>query len=618
MPQRKVARTLQFSADTLFFLCFGAICVRMLTKGAVYINDMPAQPNNRAALLLGLVWLGVLFLAHTWMRRFAHTAVGRLFAGWRGAALGFLGLLAVQLTIALSCYTPCGWDPQVLVTTANDLLTGAPYTGTYFHQNPNNLFLLGGYRLFFAILNRLGITDYLPWLAALNSLLVWLSVLFLFLLVRRLLGARAAWLAFLLCAPMAACSPWIAIPYSDTFGMPFVIGSIYFYVMARETKRPVHSAAWAAACGAWLALGVRVKPTVLLIAFAAAVVEIICFQKQRKAGGTVKFQRAQNDEANSIYADENEPTNQMDDAFSQPSRAAFVPCREDCAQEQETRGSVLIQNAPQHTSRKNASSQSRVQKSIQFYDANKRLFRIPNRFLQNVFLRTLASILLGAIVCYGACGWFQQRTVGKVLDPARAEQEKFSATHYFMMGFSQPYGGYAFEDMQYTESIKGSDAKAKANLDEAARRVQEMKPAGYAAFLWRKLLFSWTDGTFFFGREGAFYWGEVPQQSTLAHAVQNVFRADQPGYNWLALWQQAQWILCLLLMLCGVFYRAPRHAKWFWFARVCTLGLVCFLLLFEARSRYVYHFVPILCFAALAGLLVLFDALRPHSPSKSK
>ncbi|MEG2931429.1 MAG: glycosyltransferase family 39 protein, partial [Ruthenibacterium sp.] len=276
MPKQRVARALQIATDVLFALCFGAVLARLLLYGAEYISDMPAEVNNWLALCVALVWLCILLLAAHGMQRFANTAIGRFFASARGALFAFALLLSVQLTIALCCYCPSGWDPQVLLTTANEMLLGTPYTGTYFHQNPNNLFLLGCYRYFFALLNRFGLTDYMPWAVGAGVCLVNLSCLFLFLLARRLFGMRAAWLSFLLCAPAVALSPWISVPYSDTYGIPFAIGSVYFYVIAREELRPVRSGLYAVLCGAWLALGTRIKPTVLLLVIAAAGMELLC------------------------------------------------------------------------------------------------------------------------------------------------------------------------------------------------------------------------------------------------------------------------------------------------------------------------------------------------------
>ncbi|MEG2652356.1 MAG: glycosyltransferase family 39 protein, partial [Ruthenibacterium sp.] len=411
-------------------------------------------------------------------------------------------------------------------------------------------------------------------------------VLFLFLLSRRLFGTCVAWLSFLLCAPAAALSPWIAVPYSDTYSMPFAMGSIYFYVLAREQRHPLRSGLYAALCGAWLALGARMKPTIVLLIAAVVLVELLCTAGRRRAFSAAAPSTENGQEHTAAFLD-NAPFDSFRNCDRSPRRAIL------CAS-----------HKPMHKCNVKAHCDTGAQQA-------------KSAAVQgHPLLRVAACFLLGLLLAYGAGGMFQNHATNGFLNDKRVEQESFSATHYLMMGLSQPHGSYAYEDMKFTESVKGREAKAEANLAETARRLHKLGPTGYAAFLWRKLNFTWDDGTFFFGREGMFYWGEPPQNSAFARAVQSVFRADGAHYGALALWQQAQWLLLLLLMLCGTLYRKGPYAKWIWCARIGTLGLLCFLLLFEARSRYIYHFLPVLYLAALGGLLVLLQAcMRARSPA---
>lgn len=493
--------------NAVFALCFGAVLLSMLIYGSVYIDKMPAQPSNRLCLLLALVWLGAV-LCFAWLCSRAAW-LRRFFSEWKGVLVAFAALLAAQWTVTLCIYTICGWDPQIVLSTANDLLLGHPYDGTYFHQNPNNLFLLSCFRLIFTVLNRLGFVDYLPWMACLSALCVNLSLFLLFDLMRRLFGWRAAWLCFLLTAPIIGLSPWIAVPYSDTFGMLFPIGVAYCYIRLRNEAK--HRALFSVLLGVCLIVGVRIKPTAVLVVIAACVLELAVFRK----------------------------------------------------------GAVSRRGV----------------------------------------LRVVVLIALGAAVCYGATAYFQYRATGKMLDPIRMKEERFSLTHYFMLGLSQPFGNYVYQDMEFTMSYKGTQAKTQANLTEAKRRIEEMGPAGFPAFLWRKLNFNLNDGTFFCGREGWYYAGDPPQTSRFAHAVQYFFRADNAGYGLLAIWQQTQWILMLLMLLCGIFYRG-NSTQWVLFGRICTLGLVCFVMIFEARSRYLYHFLPVMSLAAMGGVLWLEEMIQ--------
>ena len=213
----KGCRFVRAASDAVLAALVIVPLVCMFLFGPVRMDGMLRTPLWLECLLAA-VWGGCLF-ALSRMRVSARWKT--VLASPAAAAAAFAALLALQLALAMQTYSICGWDPQVLLSEANQRLLGTPYDGTYFHQNPNNLFLLSAYRLLFTVLNRLGISDYLPWTAAASVVCTNLAVLFLFLTARRACGVRAAWLSFALGAPFAALSPWIAVPYTDTFSMPF-------------------------------------------------------------------------------------------------------------------------------------------------------------------------------------------------------------------------------------------------------------------------------------------------------------------------------------------------------------------------------------------------------------
>ncbi len=527
MPANKTAEKLKIFTDVLFVLCFGALLIRMLFFGSEYIQGMPHEPNNILAFAMALLILCFILFVFFISNKIKSVTVCSFFKSPYSVFIAFAALALLQGIIVFTCYSPSGWDPQVLLNTANSLLETQgqlDYNETYFHQNPNNLFLLGVFRYFFVILNRFGITEYIPYAAFLGAILVLLSVLFLFLTVKRHFGYKIAWLLFLISAPAIALSPWVVVPYSDTYGMIFSAFCFYTYSGFKTSKSARFKYINAALFSASLVVSSFVKPYVLLFIPAVLLVELLCFFK---AKGCKKAKD------------------------------------------------------------KNASKNS-----------NKKIIAL-----------ILLVLVLSSMFTYILCDIFVQKSVGFMLDEQKAQEESFSLTHYFMMGLSQPHGSYAYEDMQYTMSFKGSQAKMQANIDEAFRRIQNMGFTGYMSFLFRKLSFSFTDGTFFFAREGMFYAGVPPQESEFAQFVHQYYRGDGEYYNITAFLCQAQYMLLLLLMILGVFFNKHSSAKYIWLARIFTLGMVCFLLIFEARSRYVYSVLPVLYFAAIGGVLLLVNAL---------
>lgn len=501
----KPAAFLRAASDAALVALVALSLVCMFVFGPVLMDGMQA-PNVWLCLLLAAAWTALLVALYRLSARLRGGSLARAAASPGFAAAAFIVLWGVQLALALQTYSLSGWDPQVVLSEANERLLGTPYEGVYFHQNPNNLFLLSAFRLMFTVLNRAGIADYLPWAVALSTLCVNVSVALLFAAARRAYGVRAAWLSFALGAPLAALSPWIAVPYTDTLSAPFPIGCVCCAVFgaSAETRRG-RIAAWAL-FGACLALGVSLKPTTAVAAIAVLIAALLRLLSRRTGA--------------------------------------------------------------------------------------KRL------------AAAAAAAAAGFAVLWALSSALTQWGTGDMLDPERAERESFSAAHYWMMGLSQPYGGYAYEDMEFSASFSDYDSRVKGDVEEGLRRLDEMGAAGYASFLVRKLNFILNDGTFFFGREGAFYVGEPTQNSSFARWVQSFFRADGEHYGALAVWQNAQWVAVLVLTLAGVVLRR-RGGETAYLARLSFLGIVLFLLLFEARSRYLFHFLPVIALAALGGLLAL-------------
>ena len=391
--------------DGLLCLLCGGTLISLLLRGAVLMPGMADLPPLLCAAI-GAVWFGVLFLAMQGIRRFSKSCFANLMRRPAAIFFCFAALFGMQILLTHSVYSNNGWDSQVVLSAADDFLRGEAYTGTYFYEYPNNLFLLSVYRFFFTTLNLLGIADYLPWAIALGCLCVDAAIGFLFLLTRRLFGLRAAWLSFLMAAPLAGLSPWIAIPYTDTYGIVFPIACLYFYVVCRSDSRRFVRLAAVAALGFSLATGMKFKPTVIIVAIAIILRELLLLCQIRLAWRS--------------------------------------------------------------------------------------------------YLRGGLCFALGLALSFGICTAVQQKATGTMLDPVRAEQAAFGLPHYFMMGLSQPYGMYSYEDVEYTKSFSGKQAKTQANFTEAQNRISEMGAAGYAQFLRRKANFVLNDGTFYFGREGGF------------------------------------------------------------------------------------------------------------------
>lgn len=187
--------------------------------------------------------------------------------GW-GPVLAVLGG-GVGAFVGEVLHYPYGWDANVVMSLARKIHAGDPLTENNYHYlsaYPNNLPLLAVDRVAAAVGSRLGVTpDSL--LIGLNALGLLVSVWLVHLVVRRCAGPVAAALAALLVTGLVGLSPWMAVPYTDVLGMPFVMTAVALATLAWSTRSHWRWLAWAGAVltGA-AAYVIKTTPVVLVVA----------------------------------------------------------------------------------------------------------------------------------------------------------------------------------------------------------------------------------------------------------------------------------------------------------------------------------------------------------------
>ncbi len=188
-------------------------------------------------------------------------------------ALMSVALLAIQLITAWQIYFKTGWDCGKLVQMAQEVAFSYRDIGNdlYFSMYPNNVFLVAVFAAVLRFTKFLGLNaDYFP-LVAIGCVLIDLAGFFMADCIRKLTKknwiALAAWIVYII---LAGLSPWISIPYSDTYSILFPVMCIWLYQNRTEKNR---SLTWAfIVFFGWI--GSYIKPTVLLTVIALALLEI--------------------------------------------------------------------------------------------------------------------------------------------------------------------------------------------------------------------------------------------------------------------------------------------------------------------------------------------------------
>ena len=150
-------------------------------------------------------------------------------------------LLAAQWFISYHIYFMAGWDPGIVVGSSYYIASGEQKIGDFWYYSQYT--------------NQIAVTAVLAWIQELpcflgcnitrayfvcilvDCMLVNLAGIFAALSLRRMTGSgSAALLAFALFAVLVGISPWIVVPYTDTYGILFPSLVFYLYLIAKEAK----------------------------------------------------------------------------------------------------------------------------------------------------------------------------------------------------------------------------------------------------------------------------------------------------------------------------------------------------------------------------------------------
>ena len=213
----------------------------------------------------------------------------------------------------------------------------------------------------------------------------------------------------------------------------------------------------------------------------------------------------------------------------------------------------------------------------------------------------LLAFAMGMGVCSAATAAFG-RELGT--DPSRAK----GIPHYLMMGANaSAMGGFCGEDVAFTESFDDPAERNAANLSEWASRMREMGPLGVGKLAVRKTLTNFADGTFAWEHEGGFYrsvrGGNEAVKAWYGIGEKGASATSGLPYELLC---QATWLL--VLVGCTV---APRDGGPFTerAMRLALLMLAVFLMVFEARARYLFLFAPYFVLLGVVGWFRIEAAL---------
>lgn len=184
--------------------------------------------------------------------------------------------------------------------------------------------------------------------------------------------------------------------------------------------------------------------------------------------------------------------------------------------------------------------------------------------------------------------------------PIEKDEMGFPPTHWVLMGLQETPnrpGGFNNDTVKLTKQLKfdGLTKKeiAQEHIQMIKEKLEEYGFKNYLSFLGRKINYTWGDGTYY-----------APKKLGLNPLDKNIFQEYLYGEKCegFVLFCQIVQVTNLLLIFIGAVSLLKSTNYFEQVLTISLFGTFLFLLLWEARSRYLVLYVPFICSIAMYGL----------------
>lgn len=403
-------------------------------------------------------------------------------------------LYLAQLFILYFSYFKTGWDAHLVDNLANQVVEQGAFTtagnNPYLTISGNNILIV----TILSLIKSLPIVGgkYFT-ILAINALLVNIAGVLTCLTIKKLISNKAGIMSIFITAPLLLLSPWIIIPYSDTFTIAIPILIFFIYISTKKW--------WKYGLILFFGLiGYFIKPTTIIILITILLIELLSHHWHKP------------------------------------------------------------------------------------------------KFNQAFWLRTLAitnGIFLAFLIKYISYSYINYHQVEGVTQT--------SIVHYLAMGQNDETCGQ-FSQLDYDEMHYGTNFE----MQKFCNRITSRSFKGQTAFFAKKLLTNFDDGTFAWGGEGSFYY-EVPKRDNpISDIITNFYYNNEKYNGWFNQLEQSLWLFVLLGCAFIVKKRPSREES---VLELALIGLFFFVMLFEARARYLFCFAPVFVVCAALGFYNLKERL---------
>ena len=173
-----------------------------------------------------------------------------------------------------------------------------------------------------------------------------------------------------------------------------------------------------------------------------------------------------------------------------------------------------------------------------------------------------------------------------------------------MMGLNTTTDGrYALDDVLYSMTFSNQIEREEGNFKIIRERINKFTPSSFLDFLCRKTLENYGDGTFAWSEEGHFY-DEILEikNEWMSPFLRSYYYKSGGNYLKTSTFQQMIWVGIIVFMLGIGLLKKMRLDSNLAVQMLSIIGVTIFVMIFEARARYLYIFSPLYIILGTIGL----------------
>ncbi len=203
--------------------------------------------------------------------------------------------------------------------------------------------------------------------------------------------------------------------------------------------------------------------------------------------------------------------------------------------------------------------------------------------------------------------------VGYVYD----ENAAVTYHHYLLMGLNdENNGSYNSEIVAFHGQFTTPDERIPAQIEKIVNDLTQKSFFGYIKFVYTKLVMTFNDGAFGWGREGQFTYNSYPsfsdENTTLI--LRDFFWPNYLYSGQFNTISQFIWLLIISLIpgICITVEKFLQNKEKHIIAVIllAIVGVIFYQILFESRARYLLCFVPVFIVAAGIGIGQYYEVFK--------